>query len=120
VIFDISLTLQNVERICTLLSKRLPKLKKLSFAICDGYGRSQSEPSRIVDGENESTKRIVSFIYLLVDQLQEFVSLHITFSNSIYSDTPCFPHLIRRQLHHYPLSRSFRLRVSFNAIYIWL
>ena len=115
-----SLTLQNVQRICTLLSKRLPKLKKLSFAICDGYGRWEWRPSHIVDGKNKSTKRIVSFIYLLVDQLQELVSLHISFSNSRHSDTPCFPHLIRRQLHHYPLSRPFRLRVSSNEIHIWL
>ncbi|CAF4011530.1 unnamed protein product, partial [Rotaria sp. Silwood1] len=62
----------------------------------------------------------VTAIYLLVDQLQKLVSLRITFSNSRYSDTPCFPHLIRRQLHHYPLNQPFRLRVTSNEIHIWL
>ncbi|CAF1410271.1 unnamed protein product [Rotaria sordida] len=119
-IFDISLTLQNAQRICTLLSKRLSNLKKLSFSICDGYDRWRWQPSCIVDGKNKSTKRIVTLIYLLVDQLQKLVSLRITFSNSRYSDTPCFPHLIRRQLHHYPLNQPFRLRVTSNKIHIWL
>ncbi|CAF4304991.1 unnamed protein product [Rotaria sp. Silwood2] len=119
-IFDISLTLQNAQRICTLLSNRLSNLKKLSFSICDGYDRWRWQPSCIVDGKNKSTKRIVTLIYLLVDQLQKLVSLRITFSNSRYSDTPCFPHLIRRQLHHYPLNQPFRLGVTSNKIHIWL
>ncbi|CAF1536222.1 unnamed protein product, partial [Rotaria sp. Silwood1] len=36
------------------------------------------------------------------------------------SDTPCFPHLNRQQLHQYPLSRLFRLQVSSDAVKIWL
>ncbi|CAF4282728.1 unnamed protein product [Rotaria socialis] len=70
-IFDITLTLQNAQRICTLLSNRLPNLKKLSFSICDAYARWRWTPSSIVDGKNKSTKRIVTLIYLLVDQLQK-------------------------------------------------
>ncbi|CAF1455343.1 unnamed protein product [Rotaria sp. Silwood1] len=94
--------------------------QKLSFSISDGYDQWRWKPSCIVDGKNKSTKRIVTLIYLLVDQLQKLVSLRITFSNSRYSDTPCFPHLIRRQLHHYPLNQPFRLRVTSNEIHIWL
>ncbi|CAF1557658.1 unnamed protein product [Rotaria sordida] len=119
-IFDISLTLQNAQRICTLLSNRLFNLKKLSFSICDGYDQWRWKPSCIVNRKNKSTKRIVTLIYLLVDQLQKLVSLRIIFSNSRYSDTPCFPHLIRRQLHHYPFNQPFRLRVTSNEIHIWL
>ncbi|UJR32550.1 hypothetical protein I4U23_020012 [Adineta vaga] len=48
-IFDISLTLKNAQRICTLLSKQLPKLKKLSFGICDGYGRWEKQIYKTVN-----------------------------------------------------------------------
>ncbi|CAF3403770.1 unnamed protein product [Rotaria sp. Silwood1] len=119
-IFDITLTLQNAQRICTLLSNRLCNLKKLSFNICDAYCRWKWKPSCIVDGKNKSTRRIVTLIYLLVDKLQKLVSLDIGFSNSQFNDTPCFPHLIRRQLHQYPLNRPFRLRFYCNAIELWL
>ncbi|CAF2443312.1 unnamed protein product [Rotaria sp. Silwood2] len=119
-IFDITLTLQNAQRICTLLSNRLANLKKLSFNICDAYRRWKWKPSCIVDGKNKSTRRILTLIYLLVNKLQKLVSLHIGFCNSEFHDTPCFPHLIRRQLHEYPLNRPFRLRFSSNAIELWL
>ncbi|CAF5133467.1 unnamed protein product, partial [Rotaria sp. Silwood1] len=80
----------------------------------------QWKPSCIIDEKNKSTKRIVNLIYLLVDQLEKLVSLRIRFCDTNVSDTPCFPHLIRRQLHQYPLSRPFRLRVSAKTIEIWL
>ncbi|CAF3656720.1 unnamed protein product [Rotaria sordida] len=120
IIYDASLTLQNVQRFCTLLSNQFTKLKTLWFTICDSYGHWQWKPSRINDGKNKSTKRIVNVIYLLVNHLQELVWLRINFSTLTYSDTPCFPHLIRRQLHQYPLSRPCRLRCSNDSVQIWL
>ncbi|CAF1380587.1 unnamed protein product [Rotaria sordida] len=119
-IYDVTLTLQNVQRICTLLSSRFCNLKKLLFTISDAYDEWEWKPSCIIDGKNKSTKRIVNLIYLLVDQLQKLVYLRISFCTTNFSDTPCFPHLIRQQLHQYPLSRPFRLRVSSNAVEIWL
>ncbi|CAF1406593.1 unnamed protein product [Rotaria sordida] len=119
-IYDVTLTLQNVQRICTLLSNRFCNLKKLLFTISDAYDEWEWKPSCIIDGKNKSTKRIVNLIYLLVDQLQKLVYLRISFCTTNFSDTPCFPHLIRQQLHQYSLSRPFRLRVSSNAVEIWL
>ncbi|CAF1063135.1 unnamed protein product [Adineta steineri] len=119
-IFSITLTFQNAQRSCTLLSNRLSNLKKLNFNICDAFYPWRWNPSCIVDRKNKSTRRIVPLIYLLVDKLQKLVSLRIVFSNSKFNDTPCFPHLIRRQLHQYPLNRPFRLRFSSNAIALWL
>ncbi|CAF1317120.1 unnamed protein product [Didymodactylos carnosus] len=91
---DVMLTLQNAQRFYTLLSHRLPNLKKVSFNIYDSdYGR-EWKPSRIVDGKNKSTNRIVSLIYYFVDHLQELVSIRINFyNNDIVGETPYFPHL---------------------------
>ncbi|CAF0933030.1 unnamed protein product [Adineta steineri] len=119
-IFDITLTFQNAQRICTLLSNRLCNLKKLEFNIYDAFYPWKWNPSCIVDGKNKSTRRIVTLIYLLVDKLQKLVSLCIVFSNFKFDDTPCFPHLIRRQLHQYPLNRPFRLQFSSDVIALWL
>ncbi|CAF2071159.1 unnamed protein product [Rotaria magnacalcarata] len=119
-IYDVSSTLQSVQRFCTLLSNQFSNLKTLSFNICDSYLYWQWKPSRINDGKNKSTKRIINLIYLLVNHLQLLVWLRINFCNMTYSDTPCFPHLIRRQLHQYPLTRPCRLRCSSDSIQIWL
>jgi len=126
-IFDITLTLQNAQQICTLLSNRLSNLKKLSFNICDAYRRWKWKPSCIVDGKNKSTRRIVTLIYLLVDKLQKLVSLRIRFSNSEFHDTPCFPHLIRRNSINIHLIDHFdydflpmRLNCGFNNTLIML
>ncbi|CAF1234545.1 unnamed protein product [Rotaria sordida] len=117
-IFDITWTLQNVQRFCTLLSNQFPNLKTLSFTISDSYLYWQWKPSCIIDGKNKSTKRIVNLISLLVDHLQQLVWLEINFCNLNVSNTPCFPNLIRRQLHQYPLSRPCRLRCSNNMTQI--
>ncbi|CAF4498723.1 unnamed protein product, partial [Rotaria sp. Silwood2] len=119
-IYDASWTLQNIQRFCTLLSNQFLNLKTFSFAICDSYEHWRWKPSRINDGKNKFTKRIVNLIYFLVDHLQQLVWLRIDFCNIFHSDTPCFPHLIRRQLHQYPLSRPCRLRCSTDIIQIWL
>ncbi|CAF1304778.1 unnamed protein product [Rotaria sp. Silwood1] len=119
-IYDTAWTLQNAERFCTLLSNRFSNLKTLSITICDSYDRWKWRPSHIIDGKNKSTKRILSIIYLLVDRLTQLVSLYIYFFNEAFSDTPCFPYLIRRQLYQYPLSRPYRLRCSSNIIQVWL
>lgn len=119
-IFDITWTLQNVQRFCTLLSNQFPILKTLSFTIFDSYLYWQWKPSCITDGKNKSTKRIVNLIYLIVDHFQQLIWLRISFCNRIVSNTPCFPHLSRRQLHQYPLSRPCRLQCSTNNIQIWL
>ncbi|CAF3545568.1 unnamed protein product [Adineta steineri] len=101
-IFDITLTFQNAQPSCTLLSNRLSNLKKLNLNICDAFYPWRWNPSCVVDGKNKSTR------------------LRIVFSNSKFNATPCFPCLIRRQLHQYPLNRPFRLRFSPNAIALWL
>ncbi|CAF3765121.1 unnamed protein product [Adineta steineri] len=93
---------------------------KSEFNICDAFYSWKWNPSCIVDGKNKLTRRIATLIYLLVDKLQKLVSLRIVISNSKFNDTPCFPRLIRRQLHQYPLNRPFRLRFSSNAIALWL
>ena len=72
------------------------------------------------DGKNKSTKRIVNLIYFIADHLQQLVYLRIYFSNILRNDTPYFPHLVRRQLYQYPLSRRCRLRCSTEHIQIWL
>lgn len=115
-----TLTLQNAQHFCTLLSNRLPNLKNVSFNICAHDERWRWIPSRIINGKNKSTKRLTNLIYYLVDHLQQLVSLYITFFGWNISETSCFPHLIRRQLYQYPLSRSCRLRCSPNMIQIWL
>ncbi len=117
---DITLTLINVKYFFTLLAYQLSNLKKLSFIIFDTYGYWTWKPSRIVDGKKKSTKRIVNFIHFLVDHLKQLVSLHIYFVQWTSSNSPCFPHLIRQQLHQKPLSRPYRLRCSCATIQIWL
>ncbi|CAF2813283.1 unnamed protein product [Rotaria sp. Silwood2] len=119
-IYDASCTLQNVQRFCTLLSKQFINLKTLSFTICDSYSHWRWKPSRIKDGKNKCTKRIVNLIYLLVNYLQELVWLRISFCNIFHSDTPYFPHLIRRELYQYPLSRPCRLRCSNHSFEVWI
>jgi len=117
---DYTLTLRDAQDFFILLCNRLPNLKKVVFRINDScYGWSW-KPSCIVDGQNKSTKLILNFIRFLVDHLQQLVSLLIIFCCWAYSDTPCFPHLIRRQLHECPLSRPYRLRCSSTKIQIWL
>ncbi|CAF5088563.1 unnamed protein product [Rotaria sp. Silwood1] len=64
----------------------------LAFTICDSYRHWQWKPSRMNDGKNKGTKRIVNLIYLLVNDLQQLVWLRISFCNLFNSDTPCFPH----------------------------
>lgn len=117
---DITLILQNTQRFCTLLSNRLPNLKKVSFNICASYDGWIWKPSRIIDRKNKSTKRVVNLIYYLVDHLKQLVSLYITFHDWNLSETPCFPHLIRQQFHQYLPSRPYRLRCSSEMIQIWL
>ncbi|CAF3435581.1 unnamed protein product [Rotaria sp. Silwood2] len=119
-IYDASLTLQNAQRFCTLLSNQFTNLKTLSLSIWDSYRHWRWRPSRINDGKNKSTKRIVNLMYLLVNYLQELVWFRISFCNLIHFDTPYFPHLIRRQLYQYPLSRHCRLRRSYHSIEIWM
>jgi hypothetical protein len=115
-----SWTLHNVERFCILLSNQFSNLKTFSFIIYDSYNVWVWKPSRIKDGKNKSTKRIVNLIYLLVDHLQQLVSLRIFFCNMFRSDTPYFPDLVRRELHQYPLSRPCRSRCSTEGVQIWL
>ncbi len=114
-----TLTLKNAERFCTLLSNRLPNLKKVWFVIHDSYEQWTWKPLRIVDGKNKSTKLIVNLIYFLVDHLQQVVSLQITFFSMKYSNIPCFPHLIQQQLHQYPISQPYRLRCPSDMIELW-
>ncbi|CAF4540043.1 unnamed protein product [Rotaria sp. Silwood2] len=120
IICDCTLTLYHAQHFCILLCNRLFNLKNISFNIYDSYSEWTWKPSCIVDGENESTKRIVNLIYLLVDHLQQLVSLQINFVQWLPSDTPCFPRLIRRQLHQRPLNRPYRLRCSSYSVQIWL
>ncbi len=82
-------------------------------------------PSRknynITDYKNESTKRIVNLIHFLVDHLQQLVSLYMSFDCWQSSETTsCFPHRVRRQLHEWPLNRTYRLRCSTEEIQLWL
>ncbi len=64
---DMTLTLKNAQRFCTLLSNRLPHLRNISFNIYASYDKWKS--SRIIDGKNKSTKRLVNLIYYLIDHL---------------------------------------------------
>jgi hypothetical protein len=112
-------TLHNIERFCTLLNQ-FCNLKIFSFTIYDSYHVWDWKPSRMKDGKNKSTKRIVNLIYLIVDRLQQLVYLRIYFSDMLQHDTPYFPHLVRRQLHQYPPSRRCRLRCFTKNIQIWL
>ncbi|CAF2063646.1 unnamed protein product, partial [Rotaria magnacalcarata] len=103
---------------CTLLSNQLCNLKTVSFNICDSYDDLEFQPPYIIHRKNDYTQFIVELIYSLVDHLQQLVSLHIHFIQPILSNPPCFPHLIRRQLHQQSLSRPYRLRCSEENIQI--
>ncbi|CAF4864168.1 unnamed protein product, partial [Rotaria magnacalcarata] len=117
---DRTLTFKNTEEFCILVSNQLPNLKNISFNINDSYDGWSWRPSRIVDGENKSTKLVLNVIYSLVDHLQQLVSLHMNLVNFGRYDTPCFPHVIRQQLRQNPLNRLYRLRCSAESIQVWL
>ncbi|CAF1385267.1 unnamed protein product [Adineta ricciae] len=119
-IFDASWTLQNVQRFCRLLSNQFSSLKTFSFTIFASYLHWRWQPSHTIGGKNKSTKRIVNLIHFIIDHLQQLVWLEINFSNLDAPDTPCFPDLIRRQLHQYSLSRPCQFRCSTKEIQIWL
>ena len=118
---DTTLTLENAQQFCTLLSNRLPNLEKVSFNIYDSTMERTWLPSRIVDGEKKSTKLIVNLIYYLVNHLHELISLRINFyDHLLVSEKPCFPHLIRQELYQCPLSRPYRFRCDSCNPQIWL
>ncbi|CAF2571445.1 unnamed protein product [Rotaria sp. Silwood2] len=115
-----TLTLFNAEDICKLLVDQLTNLKKCWFTIHDSYGDFDWNPYCIIDGENESTKRILNLIHLFIDHLQELFSLKIYFCQWTSNHTPCFPYRIRRELHHWLINRPYRLQCSCKMIQIWL
>ncbi|CAF1491312.1 unnamed protein product [Rotaria sp. Silwood1] len=117
---DMTLTLKNIQYFGRLLSNQLANLKKVLFKIYDSCDGWKWIPSRIIDGENESTKRIVNVIYFLIDHLQQLVLLHIDFISFNYLESPCFPHLIQHQLNQYPINRPYRLRCLAERIEICL
>ncbi|CAF3110115.1 unnamed protein product [Rotaria sp. Silwood2] len=112
--------LHNVDHFCTLLSNQFCNLRIFSFTIYDSYHVWEWKPSRMKDGKKKSTKCIVNLIYLLVDHLQQLVYLEIFFCDMFQHDTPYFPHLVRQELHQYPLSRLCRLQCFSTNIQIWL
>jgi hypothetical protein len=103
-----------------LLCDRFPNLKVLWFTIYNSLDFRTANLSYMINCENECTKYILNIIHFLVDHLQHLVSLQISFSCWIDMETACFPYLIRRRLHEWPLSRSYRLRCSTEEIQIWL
>ncbi|CAF1267735.1 unnamed protein product [Rotaria sordida] len=115
-----TLTLFNAEDICKLLVDQLTNLKKFWLTINDSYDHVDWNPYSIIDGENESTKRILNLIHLFIDHLQELFSLKIYFCQWTSNHTPCFPYRIRRELHHWLINRSYRLQCSCEMIRIWL
>ncbi|CAF1213477.1 unnamed protein product [Adineta steineri] len=117
---DYTLTLRNAHDFCTVLLNRLPNLKKISFSIYDSINEWDRILSRIVNGENKATKRIREVIHFLVDYFKQLVFIEINLYNLTFSHTHCFPHLIRRQIHQYPLSRPYRFQYSAPMIQIWL
>ncbi|CAF4319596.1 unnamed protein product [Rotaria sp. Silwood2] len=117
---DFTLTFFNAEHFCTLLVRQLPYLKELRLLICDSYDNYCWIPSHILDGENKSTKRIIKLIHFLVHHLPQLVSLYMNFHYWNSSETPCFPHLIRRQIQEWSLNRPYRLQCSSKRIQIWL
>ncbi|CAF4441626.1 unnamed protein product [Rotaria sp. Silwood2] len=119
-IHDGMLTSRKAKDVCMLLCNRFPNLKELSFTIYESWDFSTASPSYLADYKNESTKRIVNLIHFLVDHLQQLVSFHMNFIRSRSCETPCFPHLIRRQLHEWLLNRPYRLRCSTEEIQLWL
>ncbi|CAF3852483.1 unnamed protein product [Rotaria sp. Silwood1] len=117
---DGMLTSRKAKDVCMLLCNRFPNLKEFSFTIYESWDFSTASPSYLADYKNESTKRIVNLIHFLVDHLQQLVSFHMNFIRSRSCETPCFPHLIRRQLHEWLLNRPYRLRCSTEEIQLWL
>ncbi|CAF4102584.1 unnamed protein product [Rotaria sp. Silwood2] len=117
---DDTLTMFNVQHFCKLLCSQLSNLKKLSFSIAHSDDNGTWIQSRIVNGENESTIRLVHVMHFLVNHLPQLASLHMFIRYSISSETPFFPHLIRQQLHEWPFSRPYRLQCSSTNIQIWL
>ncbi|CAF4984346.1 unnamed protein product [Rotaria sp. Silwood1] len=119
-IHDGMLTSRKAKDVCMLLCNRFPNLKELSLTIYESWDFSTASPSYLANYNNESTKRIVNLIHFLVDHLQQLVSFHMNFIRSRSCETPCFPHLIRRQLHEWLLNRPYRLRCSTEEIQLWL
>ncbi|CAF1641169.1 unnamed protein product [Rotaria magnacalcarata] len=115
-----TLTLFNAENICKLLVDQLINLKNFWFTIHDSYGDLDWNPYCIIDGENESTKRILNLIHLFIGHFHELLSLNIYFCQWTSNHTPCFPYRIRRELHQLLTNRSYRLRCSCKMIQIWL
>ncbi|CAF3505339.1 unnamed protein product [Adineta steineri] len=119
-IWDCTITLLNAERFCIRLYNQLPNLKNLTFHIFNSYYFQEWKPLCVVDGKNKSTIMIVNIIHFIVDKFQELVSFYIYFMRQAQYHSPCFPHLIRKQLHEQPLSRPYRLRCTDEAIQIWI
>jgi hypothetical protein len=117
---DYTIILLNAERFCVRLYHQLPNLKNISFHIFNSYGSQEWKPLCVVDGKNKSTIMIVNIIRFIVDKFEELISLYIHFIRQAQYHSPCFPHLIRKQLHEQPLSRSYRLQCSDDLIQIWL
>ncbi|CAF0789852.1 unnamed protein product [Adineta steineri] len=111
-IWDCTITLLNAERFCIRLYNQLPNLKNLTFHIFNSYYFQEWKPLCVVDGKNKSTIMIVNIIHFIVDKFQELVSFYIYFMRQAQYHSPCFPHLIRKQLHEQPLSRPYRLRCT--------
>ncbi|CAF2940619.1 unnamed protein product [Rotaria sp. Silwood2] len=116
---DRTISLHNAQHFCTLLSNLQFNLKKVSFCVYDSFHVSNRGTSHLLDAKHRCTEYIVNLIRLLVDHLQQLVSLLINFDYWFSSKSSCFPHLMRRQLHERPLSRPYRLRFS-RGIQIWL
>ncbi|CAF3359636.1 unnamed protein product, partial [Rotaria sp. Silwood2] len=117
---DITLTFENAERFCKLLSNQVPNLKVVFFNIYGSYDGWHWRSSCTVDAEHESTKCILNLIHFLVDHLQQLVSLCMKFNDFDRFEKPCIPDLIQQQLHQDPLNRPYRLRCSTKSINIWL
>ncbi|UJR07375.1 hypothetical protein I4U23_011661 [Adineta vaga] len=117
---DRMLTLNKAKPICMLLCNRFSNLKQFSFTIYQSLDIRSANSSYIIVYKNESTKSIINLIHFLVDHLQQLVSLRMEFVCCTSSETPCFPNLIRRQLHEWPLNRPYRLRCSTEEIQICL
>ncbi|CAF3183626.1 unnamed protein product, partial [Rotaria sp. Silwood2] len=117
---DITLTFENAERFCKLLSNQVPNLKVVFFNIYSSYDGWHWRSSRTVDAEHESTKCILNLIHFLVDHLQQLVSLCMKFNDFDRFEKPCIPDLIQQQLHQDPINRPYRLRCSTKPINIWL
>ncbi|CAF0787438.1 unnamed protein product [Adineta ricciae] len=119
-ILDYTTTLFNAEQFCISLYNQLPQLKSVAFHIWDSYGSDRWKPLCVADGKHKSTIMIVKLLRFIVDHFYELTSLHLYFISKRERNSPCFPHLIRQQLHEQSLSRPFRLRCSDDAIHIWL